>query len=72
MQVKVAQGATSSVPVSGLQMSLVQAAQSHSLIAGDRVTELDNARVVTTEHDAAILLRQAAERIRQARANRSK
>lgn len=72
MQARLAQGDTSSVPVSGLQMSLVQAAQSHPLIAGDRVTALDNARPVTTEHDAAILLRQAAERIRQARVARAK
>jgi hypothetical protein len=57
--------------VSDLQLSLVQLAQSHPLLAGDRVTVLDNARPVTTEHDAAILLRQAAERIRQARAARS-
>lgn len=72
MQAKLAQGDTSSVPVSGLQLSLVQLAQSHPLLAGDRVTDLDNARPVTTEHDAAILLRQAAERIRQRRASRSK
>jgi len=72
MQMKLAQGDTSSAPVSELQLSLVQAAQSNPLLANDRVTELDNARPVATEHDAAVLLRQAAERIRQARAARSK
>jgi len=72
MQEKLARGDTSSVPVSGLQLSLVQLAQSHPILAGDRVTELDNARPVTTEHDAAILLRQAAERIRRQKAARPK
>ncbi len=72
MQAKLAGGQTSSVPVSDLQLSLVQAAQSAPIVANDRVTMLDNARPVATEHDAAILLRQAAERIRQARAARSK
>jgi phospholipase C len=72
MQVRVARGDTSSVPVSDLQLSLVQVAQSHPLLAGDRVTELDNARPVATEHDAAVLLRQAAERIRRQRAMRHK
>jgi phospholipase C len=72
MQAQVFQGKTSSVPVNALQMSLVQAAQSAPMLANDRVTELDHARPVTTEHDAAVLLRQAAERIRQKRAARSK
>jgi phospholipase C len=72
MQAQLFQGRTSSVPVNGLQMSLVQAAQSAPILAGDRVTVLDNARPVTTEHDAAVLLRQAAERIRQKRAARSR
>jgi phospholipase C len=72
MQAKLAQGDTSSVPVSDLQMSLVQLAQSTPILAKDRVTELDNARPIATEHDAAILLRQAAARIRQHKAARPK
>jgi phospholipase C len=72
MQAQLFRGKTSSVPVNGLQMSLVQAAQSVPILANDRVTALDNARPVTTEHDAAVLLRQAAERIRQKRAARSR
>jgi phospholipase C len=70
MQMKLNAGETSSVPVSGLQMSLVQLAQSMPLVARDRVTQLDNARPVATEHDAAVLLRQAAVRIRQTRSAR--
>jgi phospholipase C len=72
MQAQLFRGRTSSVPVNGLQMSLVRAAQSVPILANDRVTALDNARPVATEHDAAVLLRQAAERIRQRRAARSR
>lgn len=72
MQVKLARGATSSAPASDLQMTLVQLAQSTPALPKDRLTALDNARSITTEHDAAVFLRQAAERIRQVRAARSK
>jgi len=72
MQAKLSEGNTSSTPVSGLQMSLVQLAQSTPTMPNDRVTELDNARSITTEHDAAVFLRQAAERIRQVRQTRPK
>jgi phospholipase C len=72
MQTKLAQGDISPAPVSELQMSLVQLAQSTPALPNDRVTALDNARVITTEHDAAVLLRQAAERIRQVRQARAK
>jgi hypothetical protein len=53
-------------------MGLVQLAQSTPILAKDRVTELDNARPIATEHDAAVLLRQAAARIRQQQAARPK
>jgi phospholipase C len=72
MQAELHGGRTSSVPVSSLQMSLVQAARAAPILANDRVTELDHARVVSTEHDAAILLRQASVRIRQKRLARSR
>jgi hypothetical protein len=71
LKATIATGGASSVPVSDLQMNLVETARSATLRPNDRITLLDQARPITTEHDAAIYLRQAAERIRQVRQSRA-
>jgi len=65
-------GDVSPAPVSELQMSLVELAQSMPAQPNDRIARLDHARRITVEHDAAVYLRQAAERTRQVRQNRPK
>jgi phospholipase C len=65
-------GNVSSVPVSDLQQSLVEIARATPTMPNDKVAELDHARAINTEHDAAVYLRQAAERIRQNQQNRPK
>ncbi len=72
MRTKVATGDVSSAPVSTLQMNLVELARSTPAAPDDRSALLDHARPINTEHDAAVYLRQAAERIRQNRATRAK
>jgi hypothetical protein len=68
---KLAAGAISSAPVSELQANLVEAARAMPVQPDDRIARLDHARPIVTEHDAAVYLRQNAERIRQMRHNRS-
>jgi len=68
--INLATGNVSAVPVSDLQQSLVEVARSTTAMPNDKIAELDHARVITTEHDAAVYLRQAAERIRQKQQNR--
>jgi phospholipase C len=63
----VARGQISSAPVSDLQESLVQLARTLPADPSDRVALLDYARPITTEHDAAVYLRQAAARFRARR-----
>jgi phospholipase C len=72
LKARAAMGLTSSAPVSDLQKSLVEWARSTSSQPQDRVTLLDHARTINTEHDASVYLRQAAERIRQARSARKR
>ena len=71
LKIKLATGDVSSAPISDHQMSLVELARSMTAVAGDRIALLDHARPMTTEHDAAVYLRQAAERLRQLRRRRS-
>src|SRR5262249_37407320 len=70
IRASVAMGAVASAPVSELQMNLVEAARAAA--PKDRIGLLDHARPILTEHDAAVYLRQAAERIRQHRQARSR
>jgi phospholipase C len=72
IKMKMATGQASSAPVSELQMSLVELARTTPTQPNDRIALLDYARPITTEHDAAVYLRQAAERIRHVRQNRPK
>src|SRR5262249_55479867 len=65
-------GDVSPAPVSELQMSLVELARSMPTQPNDRIAHLDHARRITVEHDAAVYLRQAAQRVRQVRHDRSK
>jgi phospholipase C len=72
IKMKVAMGETSSAPISDLQMSLVELARNTPTQPADRITTLEHGRTMATEHDAAVYLRQAAERIRQHRIARRK
>ena len=65
IRMQLAMGQISSTPVSDLQMSLVELARTLPTGPKDRVALLDQARPITSEHDAAVYLRQAAERLRQ-------
>jgi phospholipase C len=65
VRAQLASGKISSAPVSDLQASLVELARTLPTDPSDRVAQLDHARRITTEHDAAVYLRQAAERFRR-------
>jgi phospholipase C len=67
-----ATGNIAAAPVSDLQHSLIEVARATSAMPADKTADLDHARRITTEHDAAVYLRQAADRIRQNQQSRPK